>query len=564
MEDQTNEVGQSLTEETTPALQPQTRRTRISPVVAVLLLIVIGLIAWAIAGRRQAWDSAAYLPKEVAVAVTVDLSSTSDKAAGRECILAILKDAGLNDPEKEAFGALKNGLKIDVQREIIPHLNGKGGLAVGTQMSGMAPDITLVIGAKSDAAAKKVLKVVEDRLRAEGVTMTSAKHEEYDYFKINTGTVFVCVGVVDSGIVVTAGEDSFKKSIDNHNGKTSLRNNEYYTEYKTDAKSTIATAFYSGPGLYKLVGPFMAMGLASMGPEAPEQMQKALESTTAAVCSAQLSGTGLKMLVKGLSTESSPDFSMQPLDELVAGAPADSAVFVSFQEVDKLWNAYESQMEKMPGGMARLGEMTGQVKELLGVDLFKDVVGRLKSVKLYYLPKPPASPGGFGGELLCALKVDSASGMSGVMSKVHSALAKLPDWNVKQISVAGQSAAVISGDQDSVRIVDAVVGDELVLALTGDDGADAAKSVLAALKSRGSGLSSSKGFQAVKAGLPDRSWGIVYVDAGRFVRAFQSEITPGDSRKAALAVTKRVGPVGMTSSTKGKESEGVVFIPFLR
>jgi hypothetical protein len=564
MEDQNNQVGGPGPEEVTPVARPEPPRRGFPPLAAVLILIIIGLVVWAVVGRKPAWDAAAYLPKEVALAMTVDLSANPDKDAGREFIVEVLKDAGMKDPLKQGFGSLSEALKIDVEREVVPQLNGKGGFALGTEMAGGTPGITAVIGAKSNDAAAKLLEVVKKKLKAEGAQFTTDKYQGSEYARISAGMAYVCVGAVGSGIVVTAGEDTFKKAVDAYGGKPSLAQNEYYAKYKSTDKSTFMTTFYSGPGFYKLIGPFLGMAVASMGPDAAEQLKKGYESVPAMVCNVQISGAGLRAQIKAESTEEVPARKQISIKDQVANIPKDAAVVVCSDELDKVWKYYMKKMEAMPGSMRGIEQMTAPVKEALGIDVFKDVVDHIKSLQVYYVPKPPANPAAFPGDLVIVLKVDKPDAIAATLNKVHAAVPNLAGAPVKQVLVGGQKLFVVPSGSPDLQIFDALAGDELLIALTGGDPAGAAKSALGALHGKGTGLDKSARFQAAVSPLWTESAGFVYGDAGKVVEALQKDITPAKDRKAALAVVKKVGPFAFVGREQDKQGETVFFAPFLR
>ncbi len=79
-----------------------------------------------------------------------------------------------------------------------------------------------------------------------------------------------------------------------------------------------------------------------------------------------------------------------------------------------------------------------------------------------------------------------------------------------------------------------------------------------------SSIASGKGFKAVKAQLPARSWVVMYGDVGKIIQALQDQFASDKDRKTALAVVKKVGPFGGASVSSGKESEAVFFVPLMQ
>ena len=122
------------------------RKSRLPLVAAVVVIVLAGVVAYVLFGGRAKTDPASYLPQEVAVAVTVDLTSSADKDAALDVIRGVFKDAGMEKPDQELYKWLSDELKLDFEKDVLSHLSGTAGAAVLTEMNGMMPVTVVVIG----------------------------------------------------------------------------------------------------------------------------------------------------------------------------------------------------------------------------------------------------------------------------------------------------------------------------------------------------------------------------------------------------------------------------------
>lgn len=565
MEDQSQQPAPEQPETVKPEEPPIPPGRRVSPLVAVIVLIAIGLAVWAVTGHRKAFDAAAYLPDEVAVAASVDFSRTADKAAAREFILGVLKDAGVKDPESQMFKSIGKQLDVDAEKEVIPHLNGKGAAAVATDVAGGQQGVTLVVGARSPGQAKKLVDLVASKLEKAGTKFSTAKHEGFDYLRVNAGMAYVCVGAVGSGAVATLGEETFQKAVGCYKGKSNLAGSEYYRKYSAPGDSTVAVIYYSGPGFYKLISPYIGMMAAQMGPDALEQLKKAYESSVACAASIQATGSGLRAIVRALGTTEAAGAAPRPLDKLVEGIPIDAAFAVHGPDMDKLWGQAGKQMGSVPDEMAGLAMWSQRIKQMVGVDIFKDILDRMKSLTAYYVPRKASEPGGLPGDIVISLQVDKPEALRATLAKLNAAAVQAEGTPAKQAVIAGQKFTVGSfGPDAALRYADAVVGDRVMMVLTGGSADAAAKAMLAASQGKGRSLADSPRFQAAGAQLPAQSGVIMYGDVGTAVEALQEMFESAADRRIALGVVKKVGPFAMVASVKGRESEAILVAPFLK
>ena len=107
----------------------------------------------------------------------------------------MLKEAGVDNPEKELFESIDKELKISVEKDVLRHLNGVGAFAVLTEMSGMMPSMVAVVGTKSDGDAKDVITNLGNKLNENKVKFSRLSYNKYYYYRIpTTGQVTSYIG----------------------------------------------------------------------------------------------------------------------------------------------------------------------------------------------------------------------------------------------------------------------------------------------------------------------------------------------------------------------------------
>lgn len=537
MEDRNNQAGQ---------LNPEPPRRMITPLVALPILIGLGVLAYYFAVRGFGWDPAAYLPGQAATAVIVDFSASPDKIEGRDFVLSALKDAGLTDPQKQAFDALSGQLGVDFEREILPLLNGKGGIALGTE-SGFMPSVTAVVGTRSDSSAARLMDIIKKKLGDDRIAFTTAKDQGVEYLKLEYPATYTCVGALGSGVLLTIGaESAFHNAVATYRGtgKPSLARNQYYMKCRPSGKSTFLTVFSSGSGFCQLAQSLSLFMPKALSPEAMGQMQDSFASVPAIALNADVIRDGLKAHLIAFNNARLSARKPVRTDEEVARIPAGAAIVVCTNQMDKLRAALKQHMPGSPAPMV----------DVAGVDIYKDLIDHFKSLTAYYVPKPTK---GMPGDVVLSFGVDDPKAISATLLKLYSAIVK-EGGTSRLVKTGGSASGVVAsiepGVSASANLTD---GKTLVVAVSGSGTAGAAKA-----QAQHGGLATSKRFHAVRSGLWDESSGFIYGDAGKLL-ALQRQIGPEVDVKDARAISDKVGPFGLMARTIDNRTEAILFIPFL-
>ena len=164
------------------------RRSRLPLVAAVVVIVLAGVVAYVLFAGGAKTDPARYLPKEVALAVTVDLTRSADKDAALDVIRGVFKDAGMQKPDQELFKWLSDGLKLDFEKDVLSHLSGTAGAAVLTEMIGMMPVMVAVICTKTDADADALVKTLEQKLSQNKIAFQKRAYKGFNYCRIPVGS----------------------------------------------------------------------------------------------------------------------------------------------------------------------------------------------------------------------------------------------------------------------------------------------------------------------------------------------------------------------------------------
>lgn len=543
---------------------PSAARPR-RPVQLVILLIVIAaaivvaLIVF-LRGRPAEWNPAAHLPKEVSLAITVDLTNTAEKDAAWDFIDGILKDAGVEDFEKEVFKDLNRELDIDVERDVLSRLNGTGGVALLTEMSGMIPGVSVVAGAKSDGDAEALVNLIIDRLKKAGARTTTQTYEGVSYYQISMQQYQLCLAALDSGVLFASGQGPFKKTIDAAKGGASLAQDQYFARYRQTSPSTFITTYFSGPNFYKLVGPFLAMGMGMAAPGAAESMKQYLEANVAVVGNGEATGDGLTFAIKGVTSEENILPELQSIDDLVTSIPKDAGLALSAQGIEQAMTEFRKRLQSDPAMKSQMQPVLDQMKQQFGIDLIPDVLDRLKALTMYWVARRPAKPGEAPGYFVFSFTVDKPVAVRRTVAKIH-AIAAQSGMKFAQTSVEGRKVTIGTSATEDFRLGEVFVGNKLILTMSGQNFGEAVRGAMAAAGARGKGIADTDAFKLVKKQLPSKTSAVVFADVANIVGKFRADMSSED-RKVVDAVFKKVGPVGMTAESDRKVYGLQVAIPF--
>ena len=573
-------------------------------ILIILAIVVIGAGAYyAMATMRAArWDAAQYIPQDVAAAVTVDLRMTSQKLEAREHILDICKNAGLEDPEGKLIESINKGLKLDVEEDVLKHLNRRAGLAVVAELNGFMPSVVAVLGAKNDGSAEKLMEVVAKKLAENKIEFEERKYKDYKFLHLPDPTgsakdanpampgmaVSLYVGAVKDSIVITNGDSGFKKVVQTVEGEPSLGDDEHFAHLRQTDDSTIAGTYWSGAKFFKMIEPFFSMA-AMQAPEVAESYKRSLQAQIAAVGTISASGHGIKMVVKGVNAESSGTAVETDVEELVSVAPKDAALVVATGDLTKSWEVAKEELKNDPSIRTQLDEMLGGVMTELGVDLFEDILFPIKTLGMYYTPGTALDPDvEFPGRVTLVSKIDNPNAFSASVDKVKKALAAVPDVEIEDTQLGGQKTAVFAmgeskfspdidvqgggvvGDPDSdvstsenqkIYLYETIIGDTLVLTMTGPDAENEAQAAVDMFKNKGASVATTESFAYTKKHLPDKTQVLMYWDTAAMTKLFESEMEE-DDKKILNAILDGSGTIACFGDYQEKEYEVTAVLPF--
>lgn len=546
------------------------RRSRAPLIVALVVVVVAAAIAYLLLRGGPKADPARYLPKEVAMAATFDLTSSADKDAALDVIRGILKDVGVDKPEEELYRTLGDALKLDFKKDVLAHLNGTAAVAVLPEMNGMIPVVVAAICAKGDDDAAALVETLEKKLSRNKVASEKRTYKGYSYRRIPVGgspdemsfgpRLINYVGAVDAAVVYATSEGGFRKVVDTIKGGPSLLDDSNFTRLRETGPSTFSTVFFSGPGYYKLISPMMSMGMGMMGGEMPPEFKEEMENVVAVVGSADANAQGLKLSAVGVTKKPGRAYESRPLADMAAQFPADARIACAFNSWDKMWLDLKKGLSN-PMLNSEISQMTSQAKQATGIDPFADFLDRLTGFAAYYVPRKAASSEALPGAITFVLTVDKPSVVRRSIAKLHGFAAMAGQMKVTKLSVAGNQVSVMPLSGEDAKLGDVILGNKLIIVISGPGIAQAMGGAISAAQGKGSSLADSEGYKLVKAQLPDKGLGLFYTDIGGVVNVFKDDI-PADDRKKVQAVFKRVGWIGCSGEAHGRESNSVVFIPF--
>jgi len=554
--------------ETSPAPPPEAPavseagKSRAPIIALILIVIAAALFAYTVTRKpSRAMSAAALLPADVAVAMTFDFSQSGGKAAGFAVIRGMMKDIGVEKPEQEMFKSLKQETQVDVEKDVLPLLSGRAGLAVLTEMKGSAPGMAIVLEAKSPSDAAKLVELVAKQLVDKGTPATDAEYNGVKYKSVSTGgPVAFGFGVVKGCLAVGYPESSFKLMVDCGKGvKTSIAKDPNFSKLSKPDSSTVMAVYFSGPGYYKLLGPYLSPVAGKMGPDFAESMKQNLENYVAGVGEVSLTGEGISCKVRGITRDPIPAGEQAEIDDLARMIPKDAALAVSTGDLSKTWASLRKQFEANPSYKKQFDTELKEMNQTIGVDLFKNVVEKLTNLVVYYVPAKSITPGGFAGSLNIVAGITNPEEMRGTIAKVLAA-PRVKAVGIKQKTVAGQQVSLFAGGAGKPGILFGQAQGKLVLAV-GEKPDAAFASALVATNGKGEMLDSSPGFQAIKKFLPARGEFLMYGDAAGLVNVFRSQMDPSTQEKVDSALGK-VSVFGGSGSSRGNQYEYGYVVPF--
>jgi|GEM_PF-3065363 len=541
-------------------------------IAAVVVVVAVAIVAFLVFGRGPASDPARFLPKEVAVAATVDLTSSADKQAALDVIRSVFKDAGIDKPDQELFKLLGKELNLNFEKDVIAHLSGTGGFAMLTEMNGMMPVMVAVICAKTDNDAASVIKIFEGKLSENKVGFQTQSYKGIKYYRISAGSptpgtpfggpkLINYVGAAKSVIVWANSDGGFKKVIDTINGEPCLLADSTFTRLRRTDPSTFALLYVSGPGYYKLMAPIFNMSMGMMGGEMPPELKEQMENALGAVCTADADAEGLRFKMVGLTKKPGPQYADVSLDDMATEFPADAKIAFALKGWDRMWPEFKKAVLANPTVKNQTDKGLAQARQMLGFDPLADLLDRITALSAYYTPGKAANASAMPGAATLVLTVDKPGVVNKSIEKLQSFAAASVKSKVTKAKAADQAISVMSFGDNVGKLGDAVVGDKVILTFAGSDIVRAAGSAISAAQHKGSSLADSAGYKLVKGQLPDKGMVLFYGDIGGIADVFKSEM-PAKDRKQVEAVFKRVGLFGASGNVRGTESESITVVPF--
>lgn len=542
---------------------PETPRRRRGPaiLIAALLILLAAAAAYWFAVRMKPWDPAACIPRDVAMAMTVDLTASKDRTAALEYIEGIFKDAGVEDPRGKLFERISTELGIDFEKDVLAHINGRGGMAVLSEMAGFSPTMVVVIGARSGAGADSMLKTVGDTLNRKKMSFARLEYKKCYYYRV-AGDENSYVGAVDRALVVSNSEDGFKKVVDTVQGGPNLLGDENFSRARQSDESTFATMFASGPGYYKMIAPQLSMASGMLGPGAEDSLKGWMENAVAAVGNAKATGEGVSFNMTGIMKEAGPQSDTVSIDSLASRAARDASFAVTSAGWDKGWREVKDKLLGSPGLKEQVDEMLAQARMFLQLDPFADLLDLIKGVSVYYEAGEPVGGSGMPGTVVATLEVSDAARMRDSLSKLRSVLALTGQMSLQQAEIGGETVFVSPDDGSGFRFCQSMVGDNVVLVFTGSD--LRASFVKAAGVSTGASatLSDAPEFATLKKHLPAKTGALVYGNVSTIMKAFEGLAEDDEDRKVMRAVADNLGAFAFSSHVEGANYEIRGAMPF--
>lgn len=548
------------------------RRSRRPLVLAIVAIIIIAAIGYALLPKGPSSDPAGYIPKEVALAATVDLTRTADKDAAMDAIRGIFKDAGVDKPDQELFKEIKKDLNLDVEKDIIPHLTGKGAMAALTEMNGMMPMMVAVVGARSDSDASDLMEKIKTVLKDNKIASQKLSYKGCDYIQIREQSnpsemsfgapkMVHYVGAVKSAVVWANGEAAFQKVVDTANGQPSLLSDPEFTRRVQTNPGTFATVFVSGPGYFKLLSPMMNMSMGMMNGEVPPQLKEQMDNFVAAAGTAEASKDGLLFKATGETKKDEMHLTSVRTDDLAAKFPADAKVAISVGNWQKCWEQMKKSYLANPMVKGEVDKWVMQSKQMMGFDPLADLLDHITGWDAYYIPDKQVTSAEIPGAVSLVVTVDKPDVVKDSIGKLVTFASLSGAAKVGKTMAEGQEITSITMGPGDETVCLSMIDNKLVITYTdGSDGVKAAVASVIAAQGKGANLTQSQGYKLVKSKLPEKTVGFIYGDIGGIVDACADSI-PEPDRKKVEAVFEHVGVFASAGDTNGTESTSVAFIP---
>lgn len=548
------------------------RRRITAPIVVLTLLVALaGFAAYAVTTMRP-WDAATYVPRDAAMAVTVDLAPTPEKMGAYKFIEALVTQAGVKNPQAELLKSINDELGINLEKELLPKLNGKGAFAMIPIAPNKEPGIICVVGTRTSADANSLLATAKSKLSKEKLKIISFTYQGFKCYKLAAPAVksskkikyvpqpdYNFIGAVGSALIYANSLEALKKTIDTASGKPSLAGNQYFAQMRSTNGSTVATAFYSGANLYKLTQADNE-GMAMMGMDKTAKAQ--MENVLAMVGNLDAGEDGLKFACKVVTKRPVPQVANKNIGDLVSAVPKDAALVMTIADFDKFWVDLKQQiMDSNPQikQMLEMGAM--QMQKTYDIDPFADFLDRITKFTVFYIPGPQTTPDEFPGSVTFAFGVDKPDVVNTTVDKLITLAEKSKVGTVKQQTVADQSVQILTPEfTDSLGIAEAMVDNQLTLVLGQKGLQQGLESSITTAAGKSPSLAESASFTAVMSRLPGAGVMAGYGDTGAIVKYIND--IKGKDRKTADMVLAHVGRFGFTSQVQGTETEATLVLPF--
>lgn len=552
-----------MNDQVTPPVVEERRRS-IAPWLILALVVILAAVAvWFLTSKRvPEGDPAGFLPMDCMTASTFDFTESPDKNAALDVVKGVFKDAGIDDMEAWLFKQASKAADVDVQKDIMSKLNGKGGMATLPGTVGMMkPEMVWAVGAKSQNDAAALTKLWSDIQKKKGRNLVGADYKGVNYQKYAEDFSTICFGAIKDVVVVGNSESAFKAVCDTVAGrKPSLLGKSSYMSLREITPSTIGTSYMSGSNYYKgMIQPLLAMG----GGQIPEELTKALENffngiEAVGMTDANKDGLTSRSKFKMPEGYSSADVG---LDELASIAPKNVAFVLSTYGVNK--GIADIKQHFLSGKTMKpyVDQAVQGIKMTAGFDLFTDALDRITGLAVYFVPRTTTKKDMMPGHVVIVLTVDNPSVIQTTINKIKALASMSGGVSLPEIKVAGQTVTMIPAGPGAPKMGFTLVGKTVLFGLTQMDFKDAMTGAIKLAQNKAPSLASSDSFKMVKKRLPARSSSLLYADSGSIAELIKPELD-AQGKKVADAISKTVGPIALTSGGSGTERTAYAVMPF--
>lgn len=543
------------------------RRNKAPLLAVVLLVIVVAVAAIRLLPRKNSgWDAAAFIPKDVVVAGTVDLTRSPDKDAALEVLAEILLQSGAQDQKTALSARVNKFLGVDFEQEVLPRLNGLAGGAVLPDLMGMVPGVVAVVGTRSEGDARALMDLIAQRLSKEKLSVEKRTHQNVPYLYITVGPppgrqspmftpqAGICLAAIKDAVVGTSNISAFLKTVATVKGQPSLQTDPNFTSMRKTGEGYFACTYYSGPGCYQLIRPILQMSAAVSGGQAnTEAAKQSIENTVAVVSNASASQAGIRVNIKTKQTVPSVQLDMMKLTDLVSVVPQDAAVVFSIGSVQKMLAEMKQQFASNPVQKMQADQMLSQFKQKSGVDLFADLLDHVTQLTIYYRPNKDAR---HLGPVSYVVTVDQPDIVKPAVQKLANYAVKAGK-QIKPLTVAGEQVSVMPMDHSGKTMGFLVSGNTVIATLAETGLADSISTAIASARGNTANVTQSEGFHRIASQLPRDSAFLVYGDLNGFLRPPNGQESSA-GRKAMAAVNRKISAFTAT----GNLQEAEILVPF--